>query len=412
MPTRLAPGQRVGERYVLDHELGASEHGVTWQATDERLDRAVALRVFDTRIDRVELTQRAGVAASLTHPRVVRVFDTGTDGGRFFTVSELLPTSLATVRLPLSPTNAVNTAVDVVEALQYAHERGVVHGNLHEGNVLLSESGAKVGDFALSTRNESGEPTDDLVALGEMLARVSHQPSPGEPDAYARIVEGLRAGAYGSATDVLGDLRALRPAPTVTETQRPARRIWPAIVVAVLIAVAAFGATRLGHRGTTPQFVPGGRITGTPLHVLGVGDFDPLGDHRESPGTVRFIHDGQSTTYWTTEHYTGSALFNGKKPGVGVILDMGTSVDVGKAEVLFSGAACNFEIRFSDTKTNSIDQWQTATAVTTPKVSTAVQFSPHTARYWLLWITRLTRGASGGGSSYACAVAEANLYAP
>jgi serine/threonine protein kinase len=412
VPTRLAPGQRVGERYVLDHELGASEHGVTWQAVDERLDRAVALRVFDTRIDRVELTQRAGVAASLTHPRVVRVFDTGTDGSRFFTVSELLPTSLASVRLPLSQTNAANTAIDVAEALQYAHERGVVHGNLHEGNVLLSESGAKVGDFALSARSESAVPEDDLVALGEMMARVTHPRAPGDADPFARIIEGLRAGAYPSATEALTDLRALRPAPAPAQAEPAARKVWPAIVVAALIAVAAFGATKLGHRGTTPQFVPGGRINGTPLHVLGVHDFDPLGDGHENGGKVHFIHDGQSTTYWTTERYISSADFSGRKSGVGVIFDMGTSVNIGKADVLFAGEPCNFEIRFADTRSNSIDQWQTATAVTAPKLATAVQFSPHTGRYWLLWITRLTRGASGAGSSFACAVAEANLYAP
>src|SRR5436309_5685532 len=106
MSTRLARGARVGDRYRLDHELGRSESATTWQATDERLDRAVALRIFDPGLDRKTLVQRAGVAASLTHPRVVRVFDTGTDEGRFFTVSELLPTSLRTVKLPITRDNA------------------------------------------------------------------------------------------------------------------------------------------------------------------------------------------------------------------------------------------------------------------------------------------------------------------
>ncbi len=375
------------------------------------LDRGVGLRVFDARGDRAALTQRAGIAASLTHPRVVRVFDTGTDAGRFFTVSELLPTSLASVRLPLSATNALNTAIDVAEALQYAHERGVVHGNLHEGNVLLSESGAKVGDFALSARSKSRDRSDDLREAGEMLARVSPV-SPGSDDAFGRIIDGLRSGTYGSATDLLNDLRSLRPSSTVTQVERPTRNLWPVAIIAVLVAVAAFGATRLGHRGSNSHFVPGGRIQGTPLRVVSVQDFDPLGDGREGHPTVTNIHDGQPTTFWSTERYISSANFSGRKSGVGVIFDMGSSVNVGQASVLFVGSPCNFEIRYADTKSTPVDQWQTATTVDTPQLATALQFSPHTARYWLVWITRLTQGAPGGGSAWSCAVAEANLYAP
>lgn len=413
MPTRLAPGQRVGERYVLSRELGSGENGVTWQATDERLDRGVALRIFDARGDRAALTQRAGVAASLTHPRVVRMFDTGTDSGRFFTVSELLPTSLASVRLPLSGTNAVNTAIDVAEALQYAHERGVVHGNLHESNVLLSEAGAKVGDFALGGRSRSHERSDDLRALGEMLRRVAPTPAAGGDDAFGRIIDGLRADEYGSATDLLNDLRSLRPVASAPRTERPAtRNLWPVVIIAILVAVAAFGATRLGHRGGGTKFVPGGRIQGTPLHVLSVQDFDPLGDGREGHATVANIDDGQPTTFWSTERYVSGANFSGRKSGVGVIFDMGTPVTVGQAEVLFAQSACNFEIRYADAKSTPIDQWQTAATVTSPSLATALQFSSHSARYWLLWITKLTQGAPGAGSDWACAVAETSLYAP
>src|SRR5438477_2424381 len=224
MPSRLARGQRVGDRYRLDQELGRGEGGVTWQALDERLDRGVALRIFDPGLDRKTLVSRAGVAASLTHPRVVRVFDTGTDEGRFFTVSELLPTSLRSVRLPLSARNAINAAVDVAEALQYAHERGVVHGNLHEGNVLLSEAGAKVGDFGFGAVHR--ERADDLRELGAMLGRVAGEPTQTMPDGFTRIVEGLANGAYSSATDVLVDLRALRPAIVAAPTEAPQPRGW------------------------------------------------------------------------------------------------------------------------------------------------------------------------------------------
>ncbi len=412
MPSRLARGARVGDRYRLDHELGRSDLGVTWQATDERLDRDVALRIFDPGIDRKSLVQRAGVAASLTHPRVVRVFDTGTDEGRFFTVSELLPTSLRTVKLPLTAENALFTAIDVAEALQYAHERGVAHGNVREGNVLLSESGAKVGDFGLSADSEQHDRGEDLIEMGTTFRRVVEPAT--TPAGFLRILDGLASGSYASATDALADLRSLRPAPALAERGASPRRLWPIVVIALLIGVIAFGATRLGRPGSRTPFVQGGRIAGKPLPVASVTDYDPLGDGRERPSTVANIHDGQPGTYWLTEQYISSADFSGRKKGVGVIFDMGKAVDVAKAQVLFAQAPCAFEVRFSDDRAAPVDEWPTAQTVAAAeaKVSSPIQFAGHTARYWLVWITRLTKGAPGAGSSWACAVAEANLYAP
>src|SRR5207249_3089945 len=145
----------------------------------------------------------------------------------------------------------------------------------------------------------------------------------------------------------------------VAQQQPSGRRIWPVVVVAALIVVVAFGATRLGHRGTGPNFVQGGRIQGKPLHVASVIDFDPLGDKSEGHSTVTKIDDGQATTFWETEMYKSSATFNGLKQGVGVIFDMGKSVAVGKAQVLFVGAPCSFELRFSDDRNAPVGEWPT-----------------------------------------------------
>jgi serine/threonine protein kinase len=413
MPARLARGTRVGDRYRLDHELGRSELGVTWQATDERLDRDVALRIFDPGIDRKTLVGRAGVAASLTHPRVVRVFDTGNDEGRFFTVSELLPTSLRTVKLPLSAENALFTAIDIAEALQYAHERGVVHGNLSEGNVLLSESGAKVGDFGLSAESERFERPDDLRELGALIRRVIDRTT--APDGLVLIADRLAAGSYSSATDALGDLRSLRPAPAVPKARPSGRRIWPVFVVAILIAVAAIGATRLGKRDPGPHFAPGGKIDGTPIRPVSFVDYDPPpGDGREGHLTVSKLVDGQPGTFWSTEKYISSPDFSGRKKGVGVLFDMGKAIDIGKAQVLFSHVPCGFEIRSSDDRAAPVEEWPVAQSVplTEAKVSSPIVFPSATARYWLLWITRLNKGVPGAGNAWACAVAEVSLYAP
>jgi hypothetical protein len=412
MSVRLARGQRVGERYRLERELGRGGGSVTWEATDERLDRSVAVRIFDPGVDAKVLMKRAGLAASLTHPRVVRVFDTGQEGGRFFTVSELLPASLRTVRLPLAPDQSLATAIDVVEALRYAHERGVVHGHLHEGNVLLSESGAKVGDFSLATSTEQADKQGDLRDLGSVLRRAAGTPDGQVPHGLGRIVEALIGGVYEDASTVLEDLRELQP-PPVERAPRESRRGWVvAGIVTLLVALAAFGATRLGEREPQTRFAPGGRIEGTAVPITSVIDFDPLGDGREGPRTIANIADDNPATFWSTERYERGPNFSGLKGGVGALFDLGQIVEVGKAQVLLSAPGCSFELRYTEDRTAPVGEWAIAATVADSPQSAPIIFGAREARYWLVWITRLTTGVPGSGRSYACAIAETDLFAP
>jgi serine/threonine protein kinase len=410
MPARVARGQRVGGRYRLERELGRGGGSVTWEATDERLDRAVALRLFEGGIDRKALTKRAGVAASLTHPRVVRVFDTGQEGDQFFTVSELLPASLRTVRLPLSSDEAIRMAIDAAEALSYAHERGVVHGHLHEGNILLSENGAKVGDFALAGHDSETNRATDLEAFGALLRRVTANGTSGPPG-FTHVASNLAEGGYENASAALDDLRELRPAPP-PPAQASKRRGWLIAVIALLVGVAAFGITRFGERSPQTRFAPGGRIKGTPLRVASVEDYDPLGDGREGHSTVTKIDDKDPQTFWSTERYSGGPNFSGLKDGVGVIFDLGSSADVGKTQVLLAAPGCSFQIRYSDNRGGPVGEWPTAATVTKSPKSAPLIFRAANARYWLLWITQLTNNVPGAGGSSACGVAETDFFAP
>lgn len=406
MPSHLARGQRVGNRYRLERELGHGTDGITWEAIDERLDRPVALRIF-AGSDRTTIVKRAGLAASLTHPRVVRVFDTGEDGGRFYTVSELLPESLGTVRLPLAPDTAVQTATDLAEALNYAHERGVVHGNLHEANVLLSEGGAKIGDFALSPASEHATKEDDLQKLGTLLRRIARTPDPAAPPGFDRVIEGLASGGYTSAAEALGELRAMRPAALVPRTPT-SKRGWLLVAVTLLAGIAAYGVMQLGGQSPRDQLIPGGRIEGTPLDTIGAKDFDPFGRGTpgENPEAVRNVVDGDSATFWNTERYTSGPKLN--KPGVGVILDLGASKEVGRAQVLFVMQGCGFELRHSDNPTAPIEQWTKSSTIPTSPASAAFGFEAANVRYWLVWITSL----APDGASFRCGIKEAELFAP
>jgi hypothetical protein len=409
--TRLARGTRVGDRYRLERELGDGTDGTTWEAVDERLDRSVALRLFAQGADRKTIVKRAGLAASLTHPRVVRVFDTGEDESRFFTVSELVPESLQTVRLPLAADVALQTSIDIAEALQYAHERGVVHGNVHEGNVLLSESGAKVGDFALSPNSIGSKPADDLRQFGAMMRRVARVGENAPTNAFVRVLEGLVTGTYTSAADALGDLRSLRPAPA--RTSRPApRRGWLVIGVALLLGLAAFGAMRLGGRSEGTKLLPGGKVNGTPLKTSQAISFDPFAPKGEpqveNQSAVGAAVDANEATAWTTEGYSGTADFNGAKPGVGLIIAVSEERDVGKARVLWTAQGCSFELRYSDDPGAPIETWKTAATIAKSKLAAAFEFEAASARYWMVWITQLVPD----GNKFRCGIREVQLFSP
>jgi serine/threonine protein kinase len=407
---RLTRGIRVGDRYRLEQELGRGTGGITWEAVDERLDRSVALRLFAEGSDRKSIIKRAGLAASLTHPRVVRVFDTGEEGSRFFTVSELVAESLQTVKLPLPPDTSVQIAVDIAEALQYAHERGVVHGNLHEGNVLLSEGGAKVGDFALSLNSSGAKAADDLRAFGALMQRVSRVPDHVASTGFVRVLQGLVSGTYGSAADALVDLRALRPAPVRTSASTP-RRGWLVVVVALLLGLAAFGAMRLGGHGEGQELIPNGHIDGSPLKPQKAIDLDPYTTDptkSENRGTVGNAIDDSEQTAWFTERYSASPNFNGKKPGVGVMLAFDRGVEAGKARVLWAAQGCSFQLLYSDDPAAPVNQWSTAATIAKSPVAAAFEFDAKTAPYWLVWITQLVPDAGG----YRCGVREVQLFSP
>jgi serine/threonine protein kinase len=323
----------------------------------------------------------------------------------------LLPTSLNSIRLPLPADLALSTAIDIAEALRYAHERGVVHGHLHDGNVLLSESGAKVSDFSLAHSADSADKQEDLEAFGEVLRQATPHRAESGPG-LDRIVEGLSTGAYDDAARVLDDLRELRPPPPVPSGRRTRRGWVIAGVVTLLIAIAAYGTTRLGERSPQTRFAPGGRIEGIPLPISSVIDFDPLGDGREGPRTVSKIADDDPQTFWSTERYSGGPDFSGLKSGVGVVFDLGRTTDVGKAQLLFSAPGCSFELRYTDDRTGSVGTWAIAATVAQSPQSAPILFAAQRARYWLVWITGLTTGVPGAGRSYACAIAEADLFAP
>jgi serine/threonine-protein kinase len=161
---------KVGQQllhYRLVEKIGEGGMGVVWKALDTSLDREVAIKVlpddFEDNTERLARFEReAKLLASLNHPNLATVFgvhesapstDTGKVGRRFLAM-ELVPGEdlsqrLRRGRLPVD--EAVGIAKQIAEALEAAHERGVIHRDLKPANVRVTTRGTvKVLDFGLA----------------------------------------------------------------------------------------------------------------------------------------------------------------------------------------------------------------------------------------------------------------------
>ena len=139
--------------------LGHGGMGVVYKARQIRLDRLVALKILPPELGRdpafaERFAREARALARLTHPRIVGVHDFGESGGLFYLVMEFVDgVNLRGLlrRGRLEPEEALRIIPQVCEALQYAHEEGVVHRDIKPENILLDRRGnVKIADFGLA----------------------------------------------------------------------------------------------------------------------------------------------------------------------------------------------------------------------------------------------------------------------
>jgi len=169
----IAPGSALG-RYQIVERLGEGGMGTVYRAVDPRLERDVALKVLRAEADpalreehRRRLRLEARALSRLLHPNIATLFDLDTDGEQDFLVLEYVPgRTLADLVAdgPLPEPRARAIALEVNEALDAAHEQGVIHRDLKPGNVILNPRGrAKVLDFGLARLQRPGlDPRSEL----------------------------------------------------------------------------------------------------------------------------------------------------------------------------------------------------------------------------------------------------------
>jgi eukaryotic-like serine/threonine-protein kinase len=153
--------QLVDNRYRLVQPLGSGGMADVFLAHDNILDRDVALKVMSTRYAEDEefverFKREAQSAAALSHPNIVSIFDRGaSEDGTYYIAMEYLPGGTLKDRITskgaLPPRTAAAVALQIAEALQAAHERGVIHRDIKPHNILITESGdVKVTDFGIA----------------------------------------------------------------------------------------------------------------------------------------------------------------------------------------------------------------------------------------------------------------------
>lgn len=149
------PPERIG-RYKIDRKIGEGGMGVVYAATDERLGRAVALKMIRGDGDetaRKRLWREARAAAGVSHPNICQLFEIDEADGGLFMAMELLEGEPLAARLKtsaVSPGVAASIGGQTLDALEALHSRGFVHRDLKPSNVFLTPHGVKLLDFGLA----------------------------------------------------------------------------------------------------------------------------------------------------------------------------------------------------------------------------------------------------------------------
>lgn len=183
-------------RYRIIRRLGSGGMATVFLARDERLDREVAVKRLhaDSPEDMARRLEReARVGASLNHPNLVTVYDTGTDLEGVVVVMEYVEGETLGAMLrrgPLEPGHAVTMFAGVADALDHAHAAGVVHRDVKPGNIMIRRDGAvKLVDLGIAQAAAETRMTRTGSVLGTAAYMAPEQLRGGnvcpETDVYA-----------------------------------------------------------------------------------------------------------------------------------------------------------------------------------------------------------------------------------
>lgn len=176
-PNVAGAPRRLG-RYVIEKAIGKGAMGAVYLAKDPRINRAVAVKAIpiekefedeELKEARLRFYREAESAGRLTHPNIITVFDAGEDKGLAYIAMEYVPgialTEFTDANRLLAPKRALELCAATAEALDYAHNQGVIHRDIKPANLLYNpkEGSLKISDFGVARLTDNNRTKTGIV---------------------------------------------------------------------------------------------------------------------------------------------------------------------------------------------------------------------------------------------------------
>ena len=170
-PTRLG-------RYVIDRRIGRGAMGAVYLAKDPRINRAVALKAIpiekefeddELKEARLRFYREAESAGRLAHPNIITVFDAGEDKGLAYIAMEYVPgiplKQFTDPKRLLAPKRALELCASAADALDYAHNQGVIHRDIKPANLMYNpkEGHLKITDFGVARMTDNNSTKTGII---------------------------------------------------------------------------------------------------------------------------------------------------------------------------------------------------------------------------------------------------------
>lgn len=176
----VSPGTVLNGRYRIDSRIASGGMGDVWKGTDDVLDRTVAIKIMlSALLEEPGFVKRfhaeAKTMAGINHPGVVRIYDFGNDQHLAYLIMELIegdPLSRTLNKVGrLTPARTMLLIAQAADALQAAHDKGIVHRDVKPGNLLVRPNGTLVlTDFGIARSAAASQ----LTATGAVMGTASY----------------------------------------------------------------------------------------------------------------------------------------------------------------------------------------------------------------------------------------------